>query len=177
MTSVTASRASPTRICPNAMLMTDSTPSPPNHDIQATATDIIWPAPLNETQHKRLSDPEPTPQSVARKSAETSGSRVSRSTSHAVFPRTNNFSRKVRLSNNPSSEEMSLHSSSERNEIPRSARGPGHSGRKVEFFSPATFQQVLQDPTTNHQLLLFSRSRLCGEDVEFLGRVSESSRL
>lgn len=162
MSTLTASHA---RTCSNAIPMTDPTPSPPS-DIQTTAPDFPSPVRFDETGPKRLSDPDSAPHKIL----DTPGNRLSRSTSHAVFPKPNNFSRKVRLSTNPSSEEMSVNSTSERNEIPRSSRG-GHPGRKVEFFSPATFQQVLSDPTTNHQLLLFARSRLCGEDVEFLGRV------
>lgn len=174
---------------PDAILMSDSTPSPPD-DIQTATPEIFASSPArpHETGTKRLSDLDSTTTQLApSKSLDGPANRLSRSTSHVVFPRPNNFSRKVRLStapssedfsrkarlsNNPSSEEaMSVNSMSDRNEVPRSSRG-GH-GRKVEFFSPATFQQVLLDPTTNHQLLLFARSRLCGEDVEFLGRVSQ----
>ena len=41
----------------------------------------------------------------------------------------------------------------------------------VEFFSQKTFQMVLHNPTTAHQLLRFSNDRLCGENMEFLRKV------
>lgn len=40
-----------------------------------------------------------------------------------------------------------------------------------EFFSMSVFQIALYNPTISHQLLKFGRSRLCGENMEFLGRV------
>lgn len=43
--------------------------------------------------------------------------------------------------------------------------------RLPDFFSSETFQTVLHNPTTSHQLLLFSQSRLCGENMEFLEKV------
>ena len=41
-----------------------------------------------------------------------------------------------------------------------------------EFFSHATFQIVLQNPAIAHQLLKFGQSKLCGENMEFLARVT-----
>lgn len=41
----------------------------------------------------------------------------------------------------------------------------------ADFFSPEVFQIVLHNPTTAHQLLKFSQSRLCGENMEFLEKV------
>lgn len=173
MTSLTTSHG---QTYPNEILMNDQTPSPPI-GIQTTPPELSSPVQPYDSGDKRLSDPDFTPQLAPSKSADPTQHRLSRTPSHLIFPKPSNFSRKVRVSTNPSSEEiMSANSISERNEVPRSARG-SHPGRKVEFFSPSTFQQVLQDPTTNHQLLLFSRSRLCGEDVEFLGRVSEVSSI
>ncbi|KAK5120765.1 hypothetical protein LTR85_005831 [Meristemomyces frigidus] len=46
-------------------------------------------------------------------------------------------------------------------------------GRMPEFFGTATFQTVLQNPTIAHQLLKFAQSRLCGENLEFLARVTK----
>lgn len=43
-----------------------------------------------------------------------------------------------------------------------------------EFFSYEIFKTVLQDPTTAHQLLKFSRTRLCSENIEFLNKVRSS---
>ena len=43
--------------------------------------------------------------------------------------------------------------------------------RLPDFFSAEIFQVVLHNPTTAHQFLKFSRSRLCGEHMEFLERV------
>lgn len=43
--------------------------------------------------------------------------------------------------------------------------------RLPDFFSGEIFQVVLHNPTTAHQLLKFSRSRLCGEHMEFLEKV------
>ena len=45
--------------------------------------------------------------------------------------------------------------------------------RMPEFFSPATFQAVLNNPTVSHQFLKFSESRLCGENLAFLAKVSK----
>lgn len=41
----------------------------------------------------------------------------------------------------------------------------------ADFFSPDVFQIVLHNPATAHQLLKFSRERMCGENMEFLERV------
>lgn len=41
-----------------------------------------------------------------------------------------------------------------------------------EFFSQATFQTVINNPTISHQLLKFARSRLCGENLDFLAKVA-----
>lgn len=45
------------------------------------------------------------------------------------------------------------------------------SNRLAEFFSPVTFQSALQISTISHQLLKFSRLRLCAENIEFLAKV------
>ncbi|CAJ2506187.1 Uu.00g003170.m01.CDS01 [Anthostomella pinea] len=50
-----------------------------------------------------------------------------------------------------------------------SSRSSG--SRMPEFFSRAVFQTILHNPTISHQLLKFAHSRLCGENMEFLGRV------
>lgn len=42
-----------------------------------------------------------------------------------------------------------------------------------DFFSSEIFQVVLHNPTTAYQLLKFSESRLCSENVEFLSKVDE----
>ena len=44
----------------------------------------------------------------------------------------------------------------------------------ADFFSPEIFQIVLHNPTTSYQLLLFSQSRFCGENMEFLEKVGEA---
>ena len=56
----------------------------------------------------------------------------------------------------------------------RDARGSTTSdGAKMpEFFSYAVFQTALCNPTIAHQLLKFSEARMCGENMEFLARVS-----
>lgn len=41
----------------------------------------------------------------------------------------------------------------------------------ADFFSPEVFQIVLHNPTTAHQLLKFSQTRFCGENMEFLDKV------
>lgn len=46
----------------------------------------------------------------------------------------------------------------------------------VDFFSPEVFQIVLHNPTTAHQLLKFSQTRFCGENMEFLDKVRPLSR-
>ena len=49
----------------------------------------------------------------------------------------------------------------------------GSSNSKMpDFFGHEVFQTVLHNPATAHQLLLFSQSRLCGENMEFLEKVS-----
>ncbi len=53
-----------------------------------------------------------------------------------------------------------------------SVRTSDISSRLPNFFASEVFQSVLRDPTTSHQLLKFSRSRLCGENLEFLEKVS-----
>ncbi|EXJ58314.1 hypothetical protein A1O7_05739 [Cladophialophora yegresii CBS 114405] len=49
--------------------------------------------------------------------------------------------------------------------------------RLPDFFAPDVFQVVLHNPTTAHQLLKFSRSRLCGENMEFLDKVDKYNSL
>ena len=55
---------------------------------------------------------------------------------------------------------------------------PGSNGMLTngvaDFFSPEIFQIVLHNPTTSHQLLKFSQSRFCGENMEFLDKVGYS---
>lgn len=41
-----------------------------------------------------------------------------------------------------------------------------------DFFSQDVFQMVLHNPTTSHQLMKFSQSRFCAENIDFLDRVS-----
>ena len=43
--------------------------------------------------------------------------------------------------------------------------------RLPDFFSNEIFQTVLHNPTTAHQLLAFSRTRMCGENMYFLEKV------
>lgn len=60
-----------------------------------------------------------------------------------------------------------------RDDESRSSRGRER-GREAapDFFSSEIFQMVLQNPTTTHRLLKFSQDRSCGENVEFLAKVS-----
>merc|ERR1711939_1202135 len=51
------------------------------------------------------------------------------------------------------------------------------SSKLADFFSREVFQIVLHNPTTSHQLLKFSRSRLCGENLEFLEKVDKYNAL
>ena len=54
----------------------------------------------------------------------------------------------------------------------------GSSNSKMpDFFGHEVFQTVLHNPATAHQLLLFSQSRLCGENMEFLEKVSADYHL
>jgi len=46
-----------------------------------------------------------------------------------------------------------------------------------DFFSSEVFQTVLHNPTTAHQLRLFSEQRLCGENMEFLQAVEKHRTL
>lgn len=48
----------------------------------------------------------------------------------------------------------------------------GHSAtRLADFFSSDVLHIVLHNPTTAHQLRKFARSRLCGENLDFLEKV------
>ncbi|KIW66816.1 hypothetical protein PV04_06110 [Phialophora macrospora] len=49
--------------------------------------------------------------------------------------------------------------------------------RLPDFFAPEVFQVVLHNPTTSHQLLKFSQSRLCGENMAFLDKVDKYNSL
>lgn len=49
------------------------------------------------------------------------------------------------------------------------------SNEVADFFSPEVFQIVLHNPTTAHQLLKFSQTRFCGENMEFLDKVRQPS--
>ncbi|KAK3671295.1 hypothetical protein LTR78_008755 [Recurvomyces mirabilis] len=49
--------------------------------------------------------------------------------------------------------------------------------RMPEFFGQTVFQTVLHNPTIAHQLLRFAQSRLCGENLEFLDRVTKYQSL
>ena len=40
-----------------------------------------------------------------------------------------------------------------------------------DFFCQEVFQTVLHNPTTSHQLMKFSQSRFCAENIDFLDRV------
>jgi hypothetical protein len=53
--------------------------------------------------------------------------------------------------------------------------GNGSVSRLPDFFSYEIFQIVLRDPATSRRLLQFSQARCCGENIEFLGKVSCSS--
>ena len=57
----------------------------------------------------------------------------------------------------------------------RNGRASGAMANGVaDFFGPEIFQIVLHNPTTSYQLLLFSQSRFCGENMEFLEKVREA---
>ena len=45
----------------------------------------------------------------------------------------------------------------------------------ADFFSTEVFQIVLHNPTTAHRLLKFSQARMCGENMEFLDKVSPAT--
>lgn len=42
----------------------------------------------------------------------------------------------------------------------------------ADFYSPEVFRVVLNNPTTAHRLKRFCQSRACGEDMEYLQKVS-----
>lgn len=46
-----------------------------------------------------------------------------------------------------------------------------------DFFAPEIIQVVLHNPTTSHQLLKFSKSRLCGETMQFLEKADRYNNL
>lgn len=46
-----------------------------------------------------------------------------------------------------------------------------------DFFAQEVFQIVLHNPTTSHQLLKYSQSQLCGENLEFLEKVDRYNNL
>ena len=47
----------------------------------------------------------------------------------------------------------------------------------ADFFNPEIFQVVLHNPTTSYQMLRFSQSRFCGENMEFLEKVDRFNTL
>lgn len=49
--------------------------------------------------------------------------------------------------------------------------------RIADFFGAEVFQIVLHNPTTAHRLREFARSRLCGENLEFLEKVDQYQHL
>ncbi|KIV90344.1 hypothetical protein PV10_07656 [Exophiala mesophila] len=49
--------------------------------------------------------------------------------------------------------------------------------RLADFFGTDVLQMVLHDPTISHQLYRFSKSRLCGENLEFLEQVDRYNGL
>lgn len=53
----------------------------------------------------------------------------------------------------------------------RSIVSHASSSRLPDFFSYEIFQVVLRNPTTAHQLLKFSETRLCSENIDFLNKV------
>ncbi len=62
---------------------------------------------------------------------------------------------------------------------PASFSGPMNNGGMerrgdglADFFSSEVFQIVLHNPTTAHRLLKFSQARMCGENMEFLEKVT-----
>lgn len=54
----------------------------------------------------------------------------------------------------------------------RSVLSHASSIRLPDFLSYEIFQAVLRNPTTAHQLLRFSETRLCSQNIEFLNKVS-----
>lgn len=44
----------------------------------------------------------------------------------------------------------------------------------TDFFNPEVFHMVLHNPTTAHRFLRYCQSRACGENIEFLQKVSLS---
>ncbi|KAK9791464.1 hypothetical protein SCARD494_07647 [Seiridium cardinale] len=55
----------------------------------------------------------------------------------------------------------------------RSIVSHSSSTRLPDFFSYEIFQVVLHNPATAHQLLKFSETRVCSENIEFLNKVDE----
>jgi len=51
--------------------------------------------------------------------------------------------------------------------------GSSSTSRMPEFFDNVVFQLVLRNPITAHQLQKFAQSQLCGENLDFLGRVDQ----
>lgn len=66
----------------------------------------------------------------------------------------------------PSSFSIPIH----KNSIDRGGTG------LADFFSPEVFRIVLHNPATAHRLLRFSQARMCGENMEFLEKVSAPAR-
>ncbi|KAK4940162.1 hypothetical protein LTR10_019697 [Elasticomyces elasticus] len=68
------------------------------------------------------------------------------------------------------------------NSISRASQATGatstsKSSRLPDFFAHEVFQTVLHNPTTSHQLLRYSQSRLAGENLEFLEKVDRYNAL
>ena len=57
--------------------------------------------------------------------------------------------------------------------IPKQSMSDNGVNMAADFFSPEVFRIVLHNPTTAHRLLRFSQARMCGENMEFLEKVSD----
>ena len=88
-------------------------------------------------------------------------------------PRKRSHSSTPRQAMSPISERSTVHSIKPTSPPARLGdRGSDAMEHKMpEFFSMSVFQIALYNPTISHQLLKFGRSRLCGENMEFLARV------
>jgi hypothetical protein len=90
---------------------------------------------------------------------------------HAVHERLHNGSMdEDDIRGAPSMDSMSISKRS-------ATSGSGSLSKFADFFGAEIFQIVLHNPSTAHQLLKFSQSRFCGENMEFLEKVCPHNHL
>ena len=79
--------------------------------------------------------------------------------------------------NSPTQDMSNGHSATDNGHGFGRAPKPTSTADVADFFNPEIFQVVLHNPTTSYQMLRFSQSRFCGENMEFLEKVDRFNTL